>query len=479
MLTKRRLLALLAVFAAAGCNGLCPFWRAETKQSDPRRTVWVDVFEKAKDSLVTVHLSSSGGSGFVIHQAGYVITNCHVLYRKGDKGRKAVSFLNGKLYPVRPIAWIVRLDIALAKIESDETFVPVKLGRSRTLRVGDPVAVVGNPAGLAYSLTTGKVCLVGVLEADYTRFGAGNVQIDAGINSGNSGGPVFNIDGEVVAVIAAGLGYHNYTGFGPEIDDALAALSERLEELSARDFVLGMTVDAENAGLVTRVMPDTPAHAAGVRAGDIIIQVDDAPITRRLDFRIALVGRRGGDKLRLTLRRNGRTIERTVTLGKVVPRPAEKRDVKGLAKGLSVTYYRASGPYRPDTSKGRPASVGPTDTILMEPNESPDWGAFKYDGYIRVPTDGVYTFYTTSTGASSLRIGDRLVVDNEGGSRAVERRGFIALKAGLHSISALFFDRSTGERLMAQYEGPKIKKQILPPLELFHVRSPRRVYGGR
>lgn len=134
----------IAALIAAGCTGLRPCPSGKAEKVDPRRTVWVDVFENAKDSLVTVHLSSSGGSGFVIHEAGYVITNCHVLYRKGDKGRKAVSFFNGKSYPARPIAWIVRLDIALAKIESDETFVPVKLGRSRTLRVGDPVAA---PAG--------------------------------------------------------------------------------------------------------------------------------------------------------------------------------------------------------------------------------------------------------------------------------------------------------------------------------------------
>lgn len=134
----------IAALIAAGCTGLRPCPSGKAEKVDPRRTVWVDVFENAKDSLVTVHLSSSGGSGFVIHEAGYVITNCHVLYRKGDKGRKAVSFFNGKSYPARPIAWIVRLDIALAKIESDETFVPVKLGRSRTLRVDDAVAA---PAG--------------------------------------------------------------------------------------------------------------------------------------------------------------------------------------------------------------------------------------------------------------------------------------------------------------------------------------------
>ena len=188
---------LVAVVAVAGCRGAAPEQPVEqspppTEQGevvDARRSVWSDLYERVQPSLVQIHLPSSSGTGFVVHEAGYVITNCHVLHRFGASAEEdamaSLSFADGRRYGVHGVAWLPLLDIALAKIESDETFVPLACGRSLDVQVGDPVAVFGHPMGMSYSITTGKVYLLGVLEADYTRFGSGAIQLDAGTNGGN------------------------------------------------------------------------------------------------------------------------------------------------------------------------------------------------------------------------------------------------------------------------------------------------------
>ena len=261
----------------------------------------------------------SSGSGFVISQDGYVVTNFHVV--EGATSVNVVLF-DGKVYPAALVGYDSTNDIALLKVEADG-LAAVTLGSSDDLIVGDQVVAIGNPLGeLTSTLTVGYVS---AKERNVSTDGTviNMIQTDAAINSGNSGGPLFNMKGEVVGITTAKYSGSSSSGasiegigFAIPIDDVVEELGQLQEYGYIKSAYLGVMVqnmDSSVASIyglpvgayVVGVEEGFCAHRAGVQEKDIIVAVGEEKITTITDLTRALRGYEPGDKAKLTVFRAG------------------------------------------------------------------------------------------------------------------------------------------------------------------------------
>ena len=271
---------------------------------------------------------SATGSGFIISEDGYIVTNHHVVENATSL---TVTLYDDKEYPATLIGSDSSNDIAVIKIEA-EGLHALKFGSSDDLIVGDQVVVIGNPLGeLSYSLTSGYVSA-----KDRVISSSGSLinmlQIDAAVNSGNSGGPVFNMNGQVVGIVTAkysGTSSSGATiegiGFAVPVDDVIRKISDLVEHGYITGAQLGVTVhdvDRETAeyynlplGVYVRtVVSGSCAEAAGIRPKDIIIGLGDYKIACLNDLSAALLEFKGGDATTITVWRSGKEIRLDIVL---------------------------------------------------------------------------------------------------------------------------------------------------------------------
>jgi serine protease Do len=287
------------------------------------------------------------GSGFFVSGDGYVVTNNHVVDHATEVD---VTTDDGKTYTAKVVGTDPRTDVALLKVDGSVEFPWVKFA-STAPRVGDWVLAVGNPFGLGGTVTSG------IVSARGRDIGAGTyddfLQIDAAVNRGNSGGPTFNLAGEVIGVNTAIV-----SPSGGNIGIAFAIPAETVERVvaslketgSVTRGYLGVQIQpvtaeiAESLGLkqplgalVADVQPDTPAAKAGIRAGDIVLSHDGQPVKDARDLSRRIAGLQPGASIKLVLSRDGkeRTVE--VTLSKLPEQRAEKPNAPQHEQGTDVT----------------------------------------------------------------------------------------------------------------------------------------------
>jgi serine protease Do len=238
---------------------------------------------------------SSLGSGFIIDASGYVVTNNHVV--DGAKDIE-VTLTDGSEYPAEVIGVDPKTDLALLKVEAKDPLPFVSFGDSDKMRIGDWVMAVGNPFGLGGTVTAGIVSARGrdIHEGPYDDF----LQIDAAINQGNSGGPTFSTDGSVVGINTAifspsggsvGIGFAIPSNLAKPI---IAELKEQghvdrgwlgvsIQPLTS-DLAQGMGLEADKGALVSSVLDDSPAAAAGLKSGDVVVRFGDHEIESPKDL---------------------------------------------------------------------------------------------------------------------------------------------------------------------------------------------------
>jgi len=269
------------------------------------------------------------GSGFVISKDGYIFTNNHVV-EKADK--IVVKLSSGKEYNATVKGKDKNTDIALLKIEPDDDLPVVELGDSSKLRVGDWVIAIGNPFGLSQTVTAGIVSAKGrvIGAGPYDDF----IQTDASINPGNSGGPLFSLDGKVVGINTAIVAQGQGIGFAIPIDMAKDILPNlRTKGKVVRGWlgvsVQGITEDiAKNLGLktaegalVSDVFKGDPAEKAGIKTGDVIVEIDGKLIKDTHELIKIVAGVAVGATVKIKVLRDGR--QKTFTV-KVTERPETK-----------------------------------------------------------------------------------------------------------------------------------------------------------
>lgn len=286
--------------------------------------------------------SAASGSGFIISEDGYILTNHHVIDASSSI---TVSFYDGTSKTAELIGYDASNDIAVLKVEA-ENLSPVVLGDSDNMNVGDTVLAIGNPLGeLTFSLTVGAVS---ALERDVTTSNGVTMalmQTDCAINSGNSGGALFNLYGEVIGITNAKYSSSSSSeasidniGFAIPLNNIRSIVEDIIEKGYVSKPYIGVTVaDVSekllNYGLpkgasVESVMADSPAQEAGLQVGDIITHVDGNPITGSGDL-VEYVGKQEiGDTLKLTVFRQlqGGELLLDITIGEYI-QSAEDEEV--------------------------------------------------------------------------------------------------------------------------------------------------------
>ena len=289
------------------------------------------------------HKSTSLGSGFVIDPSGIVITNNHVVAEGNDI---VVIFTDGRKLKAKVLGKDPKVDVAVLKVEGgDKPFKTVKFGDSDKIRVGEGVMAVGNPFGLGETVTAG------ILSARNRNIDSGPyddfLQTDAAINKGNSGGPLFNLDGEVIGINTAilsptggsiGIGFATPSAtvmpviaqlqkFGETRRGWLGVRIQPVDDTIAESLGLG---DAHGA-LVAGVDPKGPAKPAGIEAGDVIVAFEGRPIKESRDLPRLVAGTSVGNKAEVTLVRKGKEVKVEVTLGRL--EDGEKQMAKAEENG--------------------------------------------------------------------------------------------------------------------------------------------------
>jgi serine protease Do len=266
------------------------------------------------------------GSGVVVHEDGYVITNAHVI--EGAQNIKII-FDNGDEFPATTIASDTDKDLALLKIQADKKLPFIHLGRSDDLMIGETVIAIGNPYGYSNSLTSGILSAINrdirVSEGTWLR---GLIQTDAPINPGNSGGPLFNINGDLIGINTAIAAGAENIGFAIPADTIADNLTQMIMPEKLRRVRLGLVIGSiktsgSSTGLsVDSVADASPAKEKGLKSGDIILEVDEHALTNIFDFYIRMMSKNIGEPINIKYARNtGSTTKTdTVTL-KITERP--------------------------------------------------------------------------------------------------------------------------------------------------------------
>ena len=260
------------------------------------------------------------GSGFVIDRSGHVITNNHVVAEAAASGRIQVIDHEGKPHGAEIVGRSPVYDIAVLKIEDGGGLRPAALGSSRSMNVGETVVAIGSPLGLDSTVTSGIVSALDrpVTTGDEEESSFINaVQTDAAINPGNSGGPLVNLRGEVVGVNSAiatmGGAFTGETGnigvgFAIPMEQVQITATQILRTGEAQYPVIGANVDTgaqRNGAEVVGVPAGTPADAAGLEKGDVVVAVDDVAVTDGIGLIVAIRAHQPGDTVALRVRRDG------------------------------------------------------------------------------------------------------------------------------------------------------------------------------
>jgi putative serine protease PepD len=289
------------------------------------------IYRRAYKGVVQVTVSSQAdspfggsqtqraqGSGLVYDSDGHIVTNQHVV-----DGAESISvrLWNGKTYSARVVGTDSSTDLAVLKIDAPSSvLVPLTLGNSDKVAVGDGVVAIGSPFGLAETVTSG---IVSALHRQMTAPNGfaidDSIQTDAAINHGNSGGPLLNQQGRVIGVnaqIESESGGNDGVGFAIPSNTVRSVVSQILATGKAEHAYLGVSLDGNAAqARVAEVRSGTPAAEAGLKAGDVVTAIDGSKISSADDLQSVIGGKKPGDTISLTYTRDGKSHTVSVKLG--------------------------------------------------------------------------------------------------------------------------------------------------------------------
>jgi len=271
--------------------------------------------------------SAALGSGFIIDEKGIVVTNNHVIQDAED----IIIRVNGdKEFKAKVIGSDPLSDIAILQLDTKEKFIPVKFGDSNKARIGDWVIAIGNPFGLGGTVTSG------IISARNRSIGLSRyedyIQTDASINSGNSGGPLFDMNGDVIGINTAILGRSGSIGIGFSIpsNNAKLVIDQLIEFGETKRGWLGVRIqdvtqeiadveklDEPRGALVASVAKNSPSEKGGVKAGDIILEFDGQKIQEMKQLPMIVAKTKVGKKVIVKIWRNKKEITKTITLGRL------------------------------------------------------------------------------------------------------------------------------------------------------------------
>lgn len=309
----------------------------ELYASNVNSCVSINVSETTNIFGQQAQVMASSGSGFIISKDGYIVTNHHVIAGSGTSGVStdvAVTLYDGTTYQAEVIGSDEEFDIAVLKISADQELTPVVIGSSDDLQVGDDIAVIGNPLGeLTFSMSEGIVSTTDrLINVDGTPFNM--IQITAAVNSGNSGGPLFNMYGEVVGIVSAKLSSSSSSeasveglGFAIPMDDVQSMITDIITNgyvtnkpylgIYGADFKQSYIPNSvvSQGVYVYSVEEGGAADKAGIRAGDVITKIGDEDITCMDDITTLRKSYVSGDTVTVEFYRSNEKMTTELTFG--------------------------------------------------------------------------------------------------------------------------------------------------------------------
>jgi serine protease Do len=404
----RPAVALSLVLVAGGALAqpvvpAAPDLRAYSEHQRPRVTPLVELVRRSRDAVVNVAATqvmevrdpffdffdttsrrrmntSSVGSGAIIHPAGYVLTNAHVVAQASEL---KVILADGTELPAEVVASMQEDDLAILKVTPRAPLSALPLGRSGDLMVGETVVAIGNPLGLQHTVTTGIVSALGrELELGKVKF-TDIVQTDAAINPGNSGGPLLNILGELVGVNTAIRGDAQNVGFAIPVNRVKARLPQLLGVKTRGRVQLGIgwgPEQGQGAGvIIERVEPNSPAQRAKLQAGQVVTAIAGRRVPSLIDALVTTLEQPVGRPFALAVRDHGQGGEREVRVT-VEELPAPDGPALALAKfGVRLVELtdgdarrfglrRRAGLRVTEVRRGSPAALAglATDDIVLQ-----------------------------------------------------------------------------------------------------------------
>lgn len=327
--------------------------KKHTKNAVETQDAFVQVYKNTKDSIVNIRTkktvtvntynpleellfgrsggvekreSGALGSGFVVSEDGYIVTNNHVV---SNADEIFVKFSDGREYKTKLIGTSPEVDIAVLKIEANEKFKPLEFSDSDKIEIGQWSIAFGNPMGLNDSMTVGVISAAGRSSLGIEEI-ENFIQTDAAINQGNSGGPLIDINGKVIGVNTAilstsggsvGLGFAIPSNLASVVKDSIIATGKfekpyigvYLNNLDS-EKIKALNIKSTNGVLIAKVVADGPAERAGIQANDVIVAVNGKAVNSAGAFIGELAAKKVGESVELSVIRNSQTVKIRVTL---------------------------------------------------------------------------------------------------------------------------------------------------------------------
>lgn len=446
---------------------------AQEGEGSPRMTPLVKVIQQIEPAVVALFTQSQNqlqvGSGTVIHEDGYVLTNNHVLptvegYALLPKS-KPIHF--------RVVGRIPELDFAIIKLDVTSKLPTVKLGRSDDLMNGESIAVAGNPGGRGTTFSSGIVSCRDLLEGGPNALIMTNyensrrdtyIQFDAASNRGNSGGPLVNMEGELIGIVSAVVPNEQNVGLAIPVDRVRREFQRLLETELVRQAVVGLTTDLmRETAIVSSVEPNSPAAQSGIQVGDEILSVNGKATRHGIDWLLNLESELAPKgKLTLVIRR-GETVS---TIPLVVGNPERwegvPTDKLQLQAGLRYDLYSGKYHQLPDFSAlpvKRSGTVETLDLATMSRGEE-EYFCLRIRGYFHVQEEGLYRILLQSDDGSRMRLHGKLIIDNDGNHPPKAVGGMVRLGKGLHPIEIEYFQGNGAKSLQLFWERAELREQL-------------------
>lgn len=325
----------------------------EAAASELRQTPVVKAAKRARPAVVNIRgektvsapVSATGqqelgrrvngmGTGVVIDQRGYILTNHHVVDGVRDI---QVTLADGKQYVATLVCRDPDTDLAIIRIKAPQKLPVIDMGTSSDLMPGETVIAVGNAYGYEHTVTRGIISALNrAVQVSDAQFYEDLIQTDASINPGNSGGPLLNIDGQMIGLNVAVRAGAQGIGFAIPVDKAMAVTSKLLAAHNMGGLWHGMTVEDKSGApckgvTVAAVDPNSPAAEAGVKPGDLITRIGHLQLKRTLDFRRAVLDREADEEIELAVERDDEPLTLSMTL---VDAPDDLKPAVGRAWNL-------------------------------------------------------------------------------------------------------------------------------------------------
>ena len=474
------------------CTPSISFVSADELEDSPRVTPLVRVIRESEPAIVSTFVAAPdkrivSGSGTIIHPDGFVLTNNHVVPQARGyiligadppNNQKPEQFTVIGRYPER--------DLAILKIHSNGPFPTVPLGRSNDLLNGETVVVAGNPGGRGLVFTSGIVSSRMVLAGAPNALVMTNykidrrprfIQFDAASNGGNSGGPLINLEGDLIGIVSARIIQEQNIGFAIPVDVVYELIDDLIQPEMRHRKTVGIDLQSGTDEIIVGSVDEgLPAASAGLLTGDIITGVNGQILHNKVDWVLTLHSLlMSGRKFALTATRDEEQLNLNIQPVELQPQPASDVAQDELEPGLRYRLFDGKYSLVPEFDSLVTVGEGVVTAVNLNgvETEKQEYFAVEFSGFFHAEEESLYRLILASDDGSTLRISDEVIIDNDGNHPTQGVGELLYLAEGFHPLTIGYFQGS-GEKelqLLVEKIGPEGKPVPVEGDMIWHRRT--------